>query len=142
MTSGGANDDLWEVVDATTLGGNASWWGSTTDITNPTATNFYWQDVTDPTGGDTIFNFSNVGSAGTMADSYWSNATNELTVPGTTDHSNWWTDRTTDINDLDDVGNGNFVDTYWGEEDLSTSNTTYWTEYAHANGWNDYDFEY
>ena len=54
------------------------------------------------------------------------------------------TDETGAINDLDSAtaGGAGLVDNYWEKVDLSTSNSTYWTEYAHANSWTDFDYEY
>ena len=53
-----------------------------------------------------------------------------------------WTDVTADINDLADVGSGNLVDDFWTKADLSISNSTYWSEIAHANGKDDFDAAY
>ena len=53
-----------------------------------------------------------------------------------------WSDVTSAINDLSDVGSGNLVDDFWTKADLSTSNSTYWQEIAHANGRDDFDSEY
>ena len=53
-----------------------------------------------------------------------------------------WTDVTADINDLADVGSGNLVDNFWTKADLSISNSSYWTEIAHANSRDDFDASY
>ena len=53
-----------------------------------------------------------------------------------------WTDVTSSLNDLGDVGSGNLVDNYWTRADLSISNSNYWEEIAHANGRDDFDSEY
>ena len=53
-----------------------------------------------------------------------------------------WDDVTAGINDLADLGGGNLVDTFWEKADLSISNSTYWTEVAHANSRNDFDSNY
>ena len=81
-----------------------------------------------------------------MAATYWgaSNVTAELTDPTAVGFSNWWTDETSNINNLNEVGNGaaDLVDSYWDKVNLATSNTTYWTEFAHANSWTNFDHEY
>ena len=38
-----------------------------------------------------LFNFSQVGTGGTMADDYWSDATTELTDATDGNFTNWWT---------------------------------------------------
>ena len=149
VAPGGTPNDFWSNVTtaATTLtgvGSSTSWWNeanSGLDNPNGTAvTNEFWEDVSSD-----IFDFDDSGGSG-MAATYWgaSNVTAELTVPGTTGFANWWTDETGTINDLDSAtpGGAGLVDNYWEKVDLSTSNSTYWTEYAHANSWTDFDYEY
>ena len=53
-----------------------------------------------------------------------------------------WTDVTSDINDLGDLGSGNLVDSFWAEADLSITNDSYWSEIAQANGRDDFDSNY
>ena len=144
----GANNGFWENVtsDATTLTTTGNWWNSVTnDLTNPSTTsNPFWEDVSTNTSADTIFNFSNVSTTGTLANSFWSKVTDQLTDPAKAGFSNWWSDETSNINNLNLAASGgsNLVDDYWVKVDLSTSNSTYWTEYAHANSWTDFDHEF
>jgi flagellar capping protein FliD len=143
----GTANDFWADVTtaATTLtggGASVSWWNeANSGLDNPNgtaATNVFWKDVSSD-----IFDFDNSGGSG-MAATYWgaSNVTAELTDPTAVGFSNWWSDETANINNLNDVGNSNLVDSYWDKVNLATSNTTYWTEYAHANSWTDFDHEY
>jgi len=53
-----------------------------------------------------------------------------------------WTDVTATINDLNSVGSGALADTFWTKVDLSVTNSTYWSEIAHANGTSDFDSDY
>ena len=53
-----------------------------------------------------------------------------------------WNNVTNSINDLADNGNGNLVDDFWNKVDMSVSNSTYWSEIAHANSASDFDQSY
>jgi flagellar capping protein FliD len=53
-----------------------------------------------------------------------------------------WTDVTSSINDLASVGTASLADDFWAIIDLSTTNSTYWSEKGHANGVSDFDADY
>ena len=140
-----SGNGIWkEISTPTSLGASAAWWTQLipAELTDPNGVyDDFWTDVTAD-----LFNFSQVGTGGTMADDYWSDATTELTDATDGNFGNWWTDVDSDLTDLTsgsaettsfwtsvtdeltNAGNGNF--------------STYWTEFAHANGSGDFDTNY
>jgi flagellar capping protein FliD len=140
---------IWKEVDSTTLTANVQWWEEIDDedLANPDGSNTeFWTDVTTDLTGDTIFNFSNVGSAGTMANNYWSNASAELTDVRDGDFGNWWTDVDTDLTDL--ASTSTETSAFWTDvtaeltDDSDPNFSNHWTEFAHANSASDFDAAY
>ena len=142
----GIGNRIWKEVDSTTLTANAQWWEEIDDedLANPDGSNTeFWTDVTTDLTGDTIFNFNNVGSAGTMANNYWSNATTELTDVRDGGFTNWWTDVDTDLTDL--TSTSTETSAFWTDvtaeltDDSDPKFSSHWTEFAHANSASDFD---
>ena len=100
--------------------------------------------IPNSTNWDSVALFSNTssyssGSIVTDGTDFWQ--ANSAISPGAFTPADW-TNVTNQINDLNDIGNGNLVDSFWAKADLSVSNTNYWTEIAHANSVNDFDSNY
>lgn len=153
----GVNNNFWENVTtaATTLtgaGSSTNWWNDvSSDLADPdgsASANVFWDDVSGP-AGDTIFNFSNVGTGGTLANSYWSSATAELTDPAFSagaPSTSWWTDVDSDMTDM--TSSSATTSNFWTNVTSElTSNDTgnaatfsqYWDEIGHANRHDDLD---
>jgi flagellar capping protein FliD len=79
------------------------------------------------------------GDIVTQGGSFWQ--ANTTIAPGAFNAASW-TDVTSSMNDLSAVGTSSLADTFWSRVDLSTSNTSYWREVAHANSSTDFDSDY
>jgi flagellar capping protein FliD len=67
---------------------------------------------------------------------------NSAITPGAFSGVPDWTNVTSQINDIGNLGSGGLADSYWEKADLSLTNATYWKEIAQANDSSDFDSDF